>query len=224
MVAFFIVLVLGYLGTALVTARIGADVASVKVEESKHKIYLVTSLLHADFVLPASPRILERFSFLQGSDLPLKHPDLRHLTFGWGSNAFYTTAGSYSDIAVKAVFKAVSGDTSVMRVVAIGEVEVAEDVIELNLGDEQYDKLLTAIDESFARQDNRQPEYLPSASIGEPDAFYIGVGGFNIFNPCNQWVNNVLRNAGVKLGVWTPTTQALRQSLVYFSSTVELEP
>ena len=40
-------------------------------------------------------------------------PDARWLVVGWGSAAFYTTAGTYADIAPSAVWTAATGDAAV---------------------------------------------------------------------------------------------------------------
>ncbi len=209
-------IVLGYLGAALITARIGQSVVSNGVVgERRHTIHLVTTLLHADIALPVDERLLTRFPMLAQTDLPFGNPDMKHVLFGWGSQAFYTTAGSYLDVRPGAVLTAVTGDDSVMRVSAAGDLSAIDDVIRLSLSDAQLERLYDGLDQGFALE-NGQPVPMGEISIGPYDAFFKGRGHFNIFNPCNQWVNRVLSGVGVKLGLWTPTTQSLSQSLVYF--------
>ncbi len=38
-----------------------------------------------------------------------------------------------------------------------------------------------------------KPIHIADASIGPYDAFFEAGGDFNIFYPCNQWVNETLR-------------------------------
>ena len=225
LVAFLILVVGGYIGTSFLTARMsGLSERDAGVFDGLSKtetVYVITGTLHADFLIPNELVAQSKFGFLSETKLPLDHPNLKYLAFGWGSKAFYTTAGSYSDITVSAAFKEITGDQSVMRVVAFGDIDPsAPDVIVLKLSRQQVDALLDHLYTSFKLNADGAPQFLRGASIGSNDAFYEGVGGFNIFHPCNQWVNQGLRKAGVEVGRWTPTTQSLRHSLSYFGSAV----
>ena len=222
-VALFAFAILAYWCASLGAARIAGDVsleaqkAANGVEPKLKVVYLVTGLLHADIAIPVTPKLLERFSFLRSTELPLNNPNLKYLTFGWGSTAFYTTAGSYSDINFSTVVKAALGDTAVIRVVGMGNVQSSADNIPLKLNAAQLERLLAFIEESFAKEKSK-PHQIVGAYLQEGDAFLKARGRFNLFNPCNQWVNDGLRYAGVRLGIWTPTTQSLLQSLAYFAN------
>jgi hypothetical protein len=50
------------------------------------------------------------------------------------------------------------------------------------------------------------------------DAFFEGVGRFHIFRPCNIWVAQGLREAGISTGAWTPTTWSLLQGISWHSA------
>jgi uncharacterized protein (TIGR02117 family) len=223
LVAFLILVVGAYIGVSFMTARMSSSSSSEWVDlastEKTETIYLLTGTLHADFVIPAALINKGEFDFLKETKLPLDHPNLRYLAFGWGSKAFYTTAGSYSDITLSAVAKAVSGDQSVMRVVALGEIDTnSPDIIQLSVSKEQLAALVQFVHDSFQKSARGKPQQLSQASIGPNDVFYEGVGDFNIFHPCNQWVNLGLRKTGIEVGRWTPTTHSLRHSLEYFKS------
>ena len=198
--AVLLVLVAGYLGAAF----IGAHVPSTQTARPEQrptaaarKVYLLTSPLHADIAIRATPGLLQRFAFLQASQVPVDHPGLQYLAFGWGSRAFYTSAGDHSDISVSAAFKAITGDGSVMRVVGWGDVTGLPDNIEIELTKEGYDRLLSAIERGFSRDDAGEQVLLPDASIGANDAFFESDYHFNIFYPCNQWVRDALLHVAV---------------------------
>jgi len=183
------------------------------------EIILITSLLHADFAFPVDDALKEQLGFLSKSSFPLSHPNLKYVAVGWGSKAFYTTAGTYADIEAQAVFKAVAGDDAVMRFVAFGDVRGLPDTVRLELTDAQYGRLLDSIVADL-KQGHGDPLWMRGVTIGENDAFYEALGHFNIFNPCNQWANRVLRDSGVPLGVWTPTAQAFKLSLTTYADAV----
>ncbi|MFD0915580.1 TIGR02117 family protein [Pseudahrensia aquimaris] len=178
-----------------------------------HRIHLLTGLLHTDIAVEATPEVLERFAFLRETPVPLENPNLRNLVFGWGSQAFYTTAGTYADIEPAAVFTAVTGDNSVMRVVGYGQIKSDETVVSINLSTAAMERLLLAIERGFSNGTVGKPRLLPGATIGPNDAFFEGAGHFNIFYPCNQWVRDVLVETGFILGRWTPTTHSLITSI-----------
>lgn len=213
--AVFILIVALYLAAAWWTAGIPRPIASAPVQSGgERQIRLIQTLLHVDIAVPYDVDLLERFPALRGAGLPLDNPDLQYIAFGWGSKAFYTTAGQYSDIRPEAVFRAVTGDDAVMRVVAMGYLDPdAWDVATLSLNEDAYDAVLASIAKSFSAEPSSVGKPLAGLSIGPFDAFFEAEGHFHIFNPCNQWVGDVLHEAGVPVGRWTPTTYSLMRSL-----------
>lgn len=203
-------------GGALVPRHLDAPgaLAQDRTEEpGSVRIFLVTGLLHADIALPVSEELLAAFPDLGEAGLPLGHPGLHYLGFGWGSRAFYTTAGSYSDITVSATLRAATGDEPVMRVTPMGRLSANEDIVAIDLSTPDYRRLVSAIKASFLTGGDGKAMHLTGASIGPGDAFFLAEGHFNIFNPCNQWVGRMLHSAGIKIGIWTPTTHSLLASL-----------
>ena len=206
---------------ALVPRHLDAPAAMAQepsAEPETVRIFLVTGLLHADIALPVSEALLAAFPDLGETGLPLDHLNLRYLGFGWGSRAFYTTAGSYSDITVSATLRAATGDVPVMRVTPMGRLAASEDIVAIDLPVPAYQRLVSAIKASFLTGANGSAVHLAGASIGPGDAFFLAEGHFNIFNPCNQWVGRMLHSAGIKIGIWTPTTHSLLASLRWHGS------
>ncbi|MEM7300372.1 MAG: TIGR02117 family protein [Pseudomonadota bacterium] len=191
----------------------GSSIPTKRGPELSREIVLLTTLLHTDIAIKADDAVLEKFDFLWRSTLPLAHPNLKYVGFGWGSRAFYTSAGNYTDITPGAVFKAVTGDDPVMRVVAMGDVSNVEDSIKISLTEPQFQTLLSLIYSSFKNHQLGKVSQLEGISIGPNDAFFPANGHFDIFRPCNVWVGEVLSGAGVGTGIWTPTSQSLELSL-----------
>ncbi len=185
----------------------------VNQSEESVTIFLVTSLLHADIAIPYSPKLLDEFPQFAETLLPLENPQLEYLGFGWGSKAFYTTAGTYKDIRFSTAITAITGDDAVMRVVGLPDLQANKNIVPLVLEGWQYRLLIENLKAGFIGSETGELKYLPGFSIGFGDAFFAGVGDFNIFNPCNQWAGEVLSKSGLKVGAFTPTTYSLLWSL-----------
>ncbi len=180
--------------------------------QAEDSIYLVTSALHADFAIAVDDSLKRRFAFLADQDVPLDHPKLRYLVFGWGARAFYVNTPTLADIRPGPALKGVFGDRSVMHVAPAGELRDLPGAVHLYLPAGGRERLLAFIEQSFARSEGA-PLPIPGAGYGIGDAFYEGQGRFNIFNPCNIWVAEGLRRAGLATGAWTPTTHSLKLGL-----------
>ncbi len=147
--------------------------------------------------------------------MPVLHPEGRWLLAGWGSEAFYTTAGTYADIQARAVWQATTGDRAVMRLDVWDALPVQDmpGLRWITLTPAQYATLRAGILGSFAR--DAQGQTIPSAAAGftDTDGFWLGVGRFDLFHTCNVWVGQQLRATGLRFGLWTPTPQAVALSL-----------
>ena len=68
--------------------------------------------------------------------------------------------------------------------------------------------MLNSIDRYFVRKAD-QPVLLRNKTFGFGDRFYKAEGHFNLLNPCNVWVSEIMKNAGMGSGLWTPTSYSL---------------
>jgi uncharacterized protein (TIGR02117 family) len=204
--------VIVYLGATMAGALLAADGAPNEKAGPPERVYLLTSLLHADFAIPADESLRQRFAFLRDAGVPLDHPDLRYLVFGWGARGFYLQTRTLADIRPIPTMKAIFGDSSVMHVVAAKDVSGAPGAVPIDLPPGGLERLIAFIEASFERG-AEGPRVIPGAAYGDSDAFFDGVGRFNIFRPCNIWVAEALQAAGLSTGAWTPTTFSLLYGL-----------
>ena len=199
-------------------ALIGAIIPGPRADLSQGTdvlIGLARAPIHYDLMLPLSPDLRARYGFAEAAGVPIQNPAAEWLLVGWGSEAFYTTAGSYSDMKLGAVVKAVTGDTAVMHLDVAGDASGIEGIGYFTLSEAQYAALLTQIDASFQRDQTGAALPLP-AHFNDHDAFFAAKGHFSLLHPCNVWIAETLRAAGVPFGIWTPTPQAVELSLRWF--------
>lgn len=173
------------------------------------RIGLIAGPLHYDALLPLTPDLRARLAFAAAAGVPVDHPGAAWLLVGWGSRAFYTTAGTYADIAPGAVWTALTGDRAVMRLDVTGPIAPDAPGIDwLDLAPAQATALTGALLRAIT-----DPTPIPGAGFTATDAFFPAEGRFHLFRTCNVWLGERLRQAGVPMGIWTPTTFSLRLSL-----------
>ncbi|WP_284163709.1 TIGR02117 family protein [Frigidibacter sp. SD6-1] len=179
------------------------------------EVGLLAGAIHNDFVFPLDPDLRRRFQFAEQGGVPVGHPDARWLIVGWGARAFYTTTGTMADIAPGAVWRAVIGDASVLRVEVWRDVDLAglPTYRRLALTEAQYQALIAGIEAEFARdRATGSPVLVQAPGFYEGDAFFAGRTRFHLFNTCNVWVGRQLRAAGIRFGIWTPATWSVNLS------------
>ncbi|MEO9822775.1 MAG: TIGR02117 family protein [Paracoccaceae bacterium] len=191
-----------YCLAAFILAFVPGSRPEVDFDSEHVTIYLVRGPIHYDFLLPLDDQTTTRFDWLGRGGVALDNPDADWLVIGWGGREFYTTVGSYSDVGVHAIWRGITGDTSVIRVSLAGPVAPDWPIKAISLSGTQYANLMTYIENSFA--DGRETPALDEAGFSDFDRFYPAKGRFHIFNTCNVWIGRALRAAGVRFGIWTP--------------------
>ncbi|WBU62674.1 DUF2459 domain-containing protein [Paracoccus aerodenitrificans] len=196
--AVLLLAVLAPLAGALIPGRV-TPVADLDDPRGPVVIGLVQGVIHTDLLLPLTPRTREDFAFVGIA------PEAEWLAVGWGARDFYTTVGSYRDLSAGAVWRAVTGDSAVMRFVPVGPMQPP---MTMTISAASFDALLGAI-----RDDTISSRPLAQDLLTQGDRYFEAAGRFSILNTCNQWISRILRRAGQEFGGWTPTTLSVRLSL-----------
>ena len=157
---------------------------------------------------------MQAFGFLQDVGIAVDAADW--LVVGWGSRSFYTETGTYRDLDAGLVWGAANGDASVFRFdVAFGDWTTAG--VPVTMSRDQLALLRGQILQGLSRDAVGLPLHIPGAGLNDTDVFFEAESGFSILRTCNVWIGEVLRGAGVKMGVWTPTPYAVTLSRWWFS-------
>jgi uncharacterized protein (TIGR02117 family) len=176
------------------------------------QIGLIQGPIHTDILFPLTPETRTRFAFAEAAGVPLNHPDAEWLVLGWGSAAFYTTAGTYADITASAVLTAATGDGAVIRLDAFGHLPPQENLRFLNLSEAQFQALLSQTATAFASQTK-----LDHPGFTGTDAFFPAHGHFSLLRTCNVWLGETFRASGIPFGLWTPANWSVTLSLDRFT-------
>ncbi len=199
-----------YFGAAVVGAFWPGGAAQSGDVKSE-TIGLLRGPIHYDLLLPLDGHT---FEFLESADLPLQDPRAKWIMVGWGAGAFYTTVGGYQDVTLGAVVRGVLGDVSVMRFDVLGDVQPGPHVTFVRISPTQRKALEARI---LAELASDQPMEHPGLS--PTDVFFPARSRFHIFRTCNVWIGQVLRDAGMRFGAWTPLPFSVTLALKRFGHT-----
>lgn len=172
------------------------------------QIGLLQGPIHTDILFPLTTETRARFAFAESAGVPLNHPNAQWLSFGWGSAAFYTTAGTYADITASVILTAATGDDAVIRLDALGPLPPLENLRFLNLSEAQFQALLDQTTVALASTTK-----LDHPGLTGTDAFFPAHGHFSSFRTCNVWLGQTLRASGIPFGLWTPANWSVTLSL-----------
>lgn len=192
---------------------IEAGVAS----EGRHRILVLSNPIHTDIAIALDSETRSRFSVLEDSGMPLGHPNARWIVFGWGGRAFYIETPTWADLKPMPLLKGLTVDRSVMHVDVVGEIaEPSDTVVAFEIGDAQYEKLLSYIEASFTPKDGVIAA-IPDMAYGPNDRFFEANGWFSAVLGCNTWTAKGLREAGLRTGWWNPLPVSLTTSLALYN-------
>lgn len=185
-------------------------------QDGHQTIYVVSNAIHSDIALPVDSRLLTRFGFLADAGFDLAYPGANWIVFGWGSRAFYINTPTWSDLKPGPLLTALTLDReTVMHVMRVGAINpTAPQVQAIDLTPSQYDRLLSSIAGSFLTTgEGLGVELIEDAGYTPNDAFFPARGWFTALYGCNTWTARMLREAGVRTGIWTPLPVTLLWSL-----------
>ena len=185
-----------YVAFAYVFSRIPANKKEFEGEKNK-VIYVHSNGVHLDIALSkenVNPDLLYQLSVTDETEF---------VSFGWGDKGFYLETPDWSDlkasVALRAMFVPSATALHVTRYTV-----VKEHWIKVEIGDEQLQVLNEYINQSFTKNGNRIMEIENTGNYGVDDSFYEAEKEYHLIRTCNMWVNNALKEIGVKTSVWCP--------------------
>jgi uncharacterized protein (TIGR02117 family) len=167
------------------------------------EIYIKTNGVHTDIVLPLRNGVRDWSTFVNAGETRSKSTDFNHVAFGWGDKGFYLETSSWSDLKFKTAFNACfSLGTCAMHVNFFTGVEESKNCKRILINEENYKILCRYVERSFLKQDESL-NLIKGRSYGANDLFYDAEGSYSMFYTCNSWVNEGLKEAGIKSCLWT---------------------
>ena len=169
---------------------------------SQRKIHLVNTGWHVGIILPID-NVLKR-------NLPetVNFSAKKYIEIGWGDKTFYKASNPSFSMAFDALLKSTS---SVIHLYGFNQTirttfKKAE-IIELDLEEQNYIKLLYFIHKSLKRNADGSGRLEGSGLYGKENSFFYAANGqFHMFNTCNTWVANAIQSAGIEINSYNIVT------------------
>ncbi len=164
------------------------------------RVYVESNGIHTGLVMPVVAGGVDWNATFPAADIAdPRYAGLGWVAVGWGDRAFYVGTPHWSDVRPLTVLHAASGSTrTVLHVEHVGEPPAGDDDRAITLTPDQYRRLAAHVRASLGPGGKVAPGY------GAYDVFYDGRGTYNALVTCNEWTGRALRQAGVRVGAWTP--------------------
>lgn len=173
-------------------------------------IFIKTNGVHTDIIVPVKNEIKDWRSQIKFENTKSKDTTAKYLAFGWGDKGFYLDTPEWSDLKASTAFNAAFAlGTSAMHTTFYKVVKENKECVKITISEENYRKLVGAIEESFQFDENKNPIFIQATTYGKNDSFYEANGKYNLFYTCNTWANNVLKYSGQKAAFWTITDSGI---------------
>jgi len=201
---FFIFITLLYLSVAFGLAIFPKNGTTTDSNIDTTTIYILYSEMHSDIVLEINSTKKE----LQKKLSPLIKSSHGYLAFGWGDRETYLNTPTWDKIELSTTLKALFINTpSVMHVNYYPHIKRFQKIKRVKISINQFNKLQESISQSFDFTKKSDKGY------GYNDLFYTSNYKYNLFNTCNTWTGNQLRDINITMSYWTPLSQNVIDSL-----------
>lgn len=127
-----------------------------------------------------------------------------HIALGWGEREVFLDVPTWGDLtAATALRIGLVGGESVMRVGHYVHPAPGDQHRPLRLRPAEYRRLVAGIEAWLAPTDPAGERAVLHGSYGDDD-YYEARGRYSLLRTSNNWTGDVLGDAGVRIGRWTP--------------------
>jgi uncharacterized protein (TIGR02117 family) len=164
------------------------------------EIMVGTNGVHTELVMPLVAAEKDWRGDFPAADLALARSDYTHVAVSWGEREVFLNTPTWWDLSPMTVLRIAGvGGEGLLHVAHYVRPAPSDDLRPLTLTNGQYRRLVAAIERSLPRGERVRYD-----GYGPQDVFYEAPGEYTATNTCNQWTSDMLAEAGVRTGWWTP--------------------
>lgn len=200
----FIYLILVIIGAAI-PVNTDAEAGSESID-----IYLISNGMHIDIAVPYQTKFFDWSQVIDPQHSLSRSTDITYVSFGWGDLQFYRTTPRWEDLTAETALKSLFTKTpAAVHTTFLSKISEGEDVRRVTVDSLQYRQLSTYIINSFKYGPEGKVLPVPDLHYNNNDVFYYATGSLSLFKTCNTWVNNGLKQSGLKACFWTPFVEGV---------------
>lgn len=168
-------------------------------------VFVRTNGVHTDIIMPVRKANVNWFSVFDPAHTQLADTNCTYVSVGWGDKGFYLETPAWADLKFSTAFKAMFWlGSGAMHVTYQEETpELSERCRKVMLPEKNYEQLCRSICRDLLIADSL-PVHIDHPGYGSMDAFYESTRTYNLFQTCNVWTGDRLREAGAAVAPWTP--------------------
>jgi uncharacterized protein (TIGR02117 family) len=196
-------LLIGAIAVYLLAAWIGSSLpanADAIAPRDGVPIWVETNGIHTGLIVPMANEHADFTAFASPDHARAAPANATHMLVGWGHAGVYRETPEWRDLRAGDALSAIFGsDETVLHITFLTEPRSANALQRrVVISPAAYRRLAARITARFAPDATHQPAY------GNNDVFYDSVGRYSALATCNSWTGDLLREAGLPMGRWTP--------------------
>ncbi len=173
---------------------------SDKCQKGEDYFYIYHSDVHTEIIFEIKR---DKKLFLEKFPNLLRGQTRGYLAFSYGDKDFMMKVPDWDHIKPKIAIKALFVNTQALLRVGHYHGIYLDKVTKLKISHKCKERLLNIIFDNFISKDNRFVRFRDN--LGDKTTFYfLAKKPYNLWNTCNSWSGNVLRESGISMGYWTP--------------------
>ncbi len=168
------------------------------------ELFVQTNGLHTGIVMPIWSDVHDWSVLIRPEHLQDPSQYGSHILVGWGHEGVYRNTPEWQDLQVRDAFSAVIGSSDTLIHIYHLDYPQAYPFYRrpVRVSEAAYREIVKAIESRIVLDAAGRPQ--PSPGFGKDDLFYKSRGFYSAFYTCNNWTNDVLQQAGIRTGLWTP--------------------
>jgi uncharacterized protein (TIGR02117 family) len=206
--ALITVLIIMYVICAWALPKIVLQNADI-MDQKNIDIFIKTNGVHTDIVLPVITKSYQWNTVFTEPNHIAMDSNYKYVAIGWGDKGFYLHTPTWADLKLKTAFHATFGlGSSALHITYYTQLQENKNCVKIKITEKQYNTICKYMIHSMPTIDTKLPtaiQIITDANYGITDCFYEAKGKYTLFNTCNTWANNCLKNAGLKSCWWTVT-------------------
>lgn len=170
------------------------------------EVFLISNGVHADICLPLANNDTLWSKYFDVKDFSTLKNKPKYILLGWGDKDFFLHTPTWADLTVKTAFKASFIPSSAALHVSYltDDPQLSETTKSFKINKVSLKKIEHYII-SYVQLKNNSPILIDCCRYPNVhDNFYEANGTYHLFKTCNNWTNNVIKEAGVKTSIWAP--------------------